>query len=80
MERNPPMTLTPHMPDGKPAPYVLTATDAATFLRIKAKDANSALRTLRKKGLKAVMLSGRILFPLDEVVAFIKREVETNPR
>lgn len=62
------------------APAVMTPEDAATFLRIKAKDARSALRTLRKKGLKGIMLSGRILFPLDEVVAFIKRESETNPR
>ena len=68
------------MPDGQPAPYMMTATDAATFLRIKAKDSQDALRTLRKKGLKGIMLSGRILFPLDEVVAFIKRESETNPR
>lgn len=74
------MTLTPYMPDGKPAPYVMTATDAATFLRIKAKDSQDALRTLRKKGLKAVMLSGRIVFPLAEVVTFVERELETNPR
>ena len=74
------MTTTPYMPDGQPAPAVMTAKDAATFLRITAKDSQDALRTLRKKGLKGIMLSGRILFPLPEVVAFVEREVETNPR
>ena len=74
------MTLTPPMPDGKPPLAVMTPEDAATVLRLKAKDARSALRTLRKKGLKGIMLSGRILFPLDEVVAFVERELETNPR
>ena len=80
MERNPPMTLTPHMPDGEPAPYLLTAKDAATFLRIKAKDSQDALRTLRKKGLKAVMLSGRIVFPLAELMRFIDRQIKDDPR
>ena len=74
------MTLAPPMPDGKPPLAVMTPEDAATVLRLKAKDARSAFRTLRKKGLKGIMLSGRILFPLDEVVAFVERELETNPR
>ena len=74
------MTLTPHMPDGQPAPAVMTPEDAATFLRIKAKGVRSALRTLRGKGLRTVMFGGEIRYPLDEVVAFIERELETNPR
>ena len=74
------MTLIPYMPDGQPAPYMMTATDAATFLRIKANDAQDALRTLRKKGLKAIMLSGRIVFPLAELMQFIDRQLKDDPR
>ena len=68
------------MPDGQPAPFVLTAEDAARFLRIKAKDVKSSLRTLRKKGLRSILVGGQIRFPLPEVVAFVEREVEENPR
>ena len=57
------MTPTAFMPDGKPAPYVMTPENAARFLRLTAKDASAALRTLRKKGLKGIMLSGQIRFP-----------------
>ena len=74
------MTLTPYLPDGTPAPYMMTAKDAATFLRIKAKDAQDALRTLRKRGLKSIMLSGRIVFPLAELMRFINRQLKDDPR
>ena len=74
------MTPIAHMPDGQPAPAVMTPEDAAAFLRLKAKDVRSALRTLRGKGLRTVMFGGEVRYPLSEVMAFVEREVETNPR
>ena len=74
------MTLTPHMPDGQPAPAVMTPEDAATFLRLKASDVRSALRTLRGKGLRTVMFGGEIRYSLDEVLRFIDSQIKDEPR
>ena len=69
---------TVHMPDGNPAPEILEPAEVAKFLRIEAKGVMGVLRTLRKRGLGYVRISGRVMFPLTEVLAFMQRESETN--
>lgn len=67
----------PYMPNGVPAPAVLTAKEAAAFLRL---DGDSALRTLkyyRDTGLLIGVRIGRsVRYPLSELLNFLKRKTE----
>ena len=62
------------------APPLLTQDEACCLLRIEATHQWKALAVLRKQGLRAVSISGRIRFPLAETLNFIERQLQENPR
>jgi len=63
------------MPDGRPAPYLLTPDEAARFLRIDAEE--NPVNTLRyyqeKKLLAATYIGKRRFYSLTELVDFVNR-------
>ncbi len=68
---------TAFMPDGTPAPYVLTAGEAVTFLRLDTngtKNPKAALDYYQKKGLLRPITIGKCRkYPLPELLRFIDR-------
>jgi hypothetical protein len=69
------------MPSGKPAPYLMTHEELVEFLRIQVKFPRAAVERMRKVlGLKAVQVSRRVLFRLPDVLDFIEKSQERNPR
>ena len=71
-------TMTVYMPDGRPAPVLLTESEAIQFLRldtIDLKHPDHTLRRYRDAGLlRCVQISRRIFYPVDELMAFIDRQ------
>jgi hypothetical protein len=67
------------MPDGKPAPAVLTAEEAVAFLRL---DGSGGLRTLkyyRDEGLLiGVRIGHKVRYPLSEIMRFLNQKVELS--
>ena len=67
----------PFMPDGRPAPLVLTADEVIFLLRL---DGNSPERTLkfyRDEGLlKGIRIGRRVRYPLSEVLRFLAQKME----
>ena len=75
------MTCTPHMPDGRPAPYMMTLGEVAEFLRLDVKHVRHSVdRLRRRKGLKAVQVGQRVLYPVDEVMAWVERQKKEAAR
>jgi len=75
------VTFTPHMPDGRPAPFMLTREEVAEFLRIDTKHIRHSIDRLRSvKGLKAVQIGQRVLYPLDAVLEFVERQKKESAR
>lgn len=70
--------MTVYMPDGRPAPVLLTESEAIQFLRldtIDLKHPDHTLRRYRDAGLlRCVQISRRIFYPTDELMAFIDRQ------
>lgn len=69
------MSTIHHMPDGTPAPAVLTAEETVRFLRldlIDVKDPEDTLRYYRQRGLKAKRVGLAVRFLLSDVVAFVE--------
>jgi len=68
---------TAYMPDGSPAPYVLTADEAVVFLRLDTNGTNHPETTLdyyQKEGLLFPITIGKARkYPLPELIEFIKR-------
>ena len=65
------ITITPTMPDGNPAPYVMNAEDVCKFLRLGGEsDEADRLRTHREKGLKATKYTKEVLYLLPDVIAY----------
>ena len=65
----------PCMPDGRPAPYLMTRDELAEFLRIDVKHVRHAVDRLRTvKGLRAVQIGQRVLYPLSSVLAFVEKQ------
>ncbi len=63
-----------YMPDGNPAPYLLTADEAAKFLRIESKDPKNTLNYYCDKGiLSATYISKNKFFCITELINFIAR-------
>ena len=73
-----------YMPDGKPAPPVLTEQEAIKLLRldtIALKHPESTLRRYRDMGLlRCVQISKKVLYPLDELMEFVERQKEAVAR
>ena len=63
------------MPDGSPAPYLLTPDEAARFLRIDGSEhPENTLRYYQEKGLlNATYISKCRFFSVNELVKFIER-------
>ena len=65
----------PFLPDGRPAPAVLTADETIELLRL---DANTGARTLkyyRDEGLLVgIRIGRRVRYPLDEVMRFLAQK------
>lgn len=78
------MNNTIYMPDGRPAPVLLTESELIQFLRldlIDVKFPGQTIRRYRDAGLlRACQVSKQILYPLEEVLAFIKRQTEEVQR
>lgn len=76
------------LPDGKggftPCPELLTEDEAIRFLRldtIKIKNPKATLRRYRKEGLlRAVQISKTVFYPRTELLRFIEKLMENNPR
>jgi len=63
------------MPDGRPAPAVMTAEEAAAFLRLGDKG-ERCLKYYRDMGeLVGIRIGRRIRYPLDEVLKFLAEKV-----
>ena len=71
---------TAYMPDGSPAPYVLTAQEAIRFLRIDtngSKHPETTLEHYQKEGLLVPITIGKCRkYPLPELLRFVVRFVE----
>jgi len=69
------------MPDGRPAPYVLTEAELITFLRIEARFPKNTIRRYRDDhGLPAVQVGKNVRFKLPDVIAWLERQQDRNPR
>jgi hypothetical protein len=68
------------MPDGKPSPFLLTPSEAISFLRIDTinrKHPNDTLNRLREyNGLRCVRISNTIFYPLTELIRFLDASLE----
>lgn len=68
----------PFLPDGKPAPAVLTAEEAAAFLRLDG-NGQRALKYWRDQGeLVGIKIGRRVKYPLSEVMRFLAQKVERS--
>jgi hypothetical protein len=65
----------------EPAPYVLTEAETVRLLRMEGvADPYSALKRYRDKGLKATQLGKSVRYQLPDVLDFLERRREENPR
>jgi hypothetical protein len=63
------------MPDGRPAPAVLTSEETAAFLRL-AGTGQRALKYWRDQGeLVGIRIGRKVRYPLDEVLRFLAEKV-----
>ena len=72
------------MPDGRPAPDLLTEAEAVRYLRldtVAVKNPSATLRRYREGGaLRAVQISKAILYPLAELRKFVEKKTAEDPR
>ena len=69
------------MPDGRPAPYLMTLDELIEFLRIESRFPGQTVRYYREKyGLKAIQIGKYVRFRLTDVLHFLDKEQERNPR
>lgn len=64
-----------HMPDGRPAPSIMTSREVIAFLRIdeiNIKDPIATLDYYRQRGLKARRISRAVRYRLEDVLAFVE--------
>jgi len=67
----------PYLPNGAPAPAVLTAQEAAEFLRLSG-DGERCLKYYRDTGLLIGVRIGRsIRYPLSELLNFLERKTKS---
>jgi hypothetical protein len=69
--------IIPYLPDGRPAPVVLTAEETAGLLRL---DVGDPLRTLKhyrdENELRGFRLGRKVRYRLADVLAFLERKAE----
>jgi excisionase family DNA binding protein len=67
------------LPSGKPAPAVLTAEEAAEFLRLDGKNPDRTLKYWRDEGeLAGFRLGRRIRYRLEDVLSFLAKKAENT--
>lgn len=65
----------------EPAPYVLTEAETVRLLRMEGvADPYAALRRYREKGLRGTQLGKFVRYQLPDVLDFLERHREENPR
>ncbi len=63
------------MPDGKPAPMVLTAGEVATLLRLDGEHPERTLKYFRDRGmLRGVRLGKKVRYRLQDIQTFLARK------
>ena len=63
------------LPDGRPAPAVLTADETVSLLRLEGKNPERTLKFYRDEGLLCGVRIGRkVRYPLNEVMAFLAQK------
>jgi len=68
-----------YMPDGKPAPYMMTFDDLIEFLRINVEYPRNTIKRLKDDGLTGVRISKKILYPLPVVLDFVHHKHRRKP-
>jgi len=67
----------PYLPDGRPAPVVLTAEEAAELLRLDNGDPMRTLKFYRDEGeLKGFRLGRKVRYRLVDVLEFLARKAD----
>lgn len=70
-----------YMPDGKPAPYVMTAQQAAEFLQIESGNPDETLRNYRQTGrLRGTQISKHVRYLLPDLLRFLELQGEKVAR
>jgi hypothetical protein len=63
------------------APYVMTAEEVARFVRIESGDSYQMLKRYRDKGwLRATQVGNQVVYLLPNVIRFLEKATEENPR
>lgn len=66
------------MPDGRPAPAVMTSTEVIEFLRLDSKGERT-LKFYRDEGkIVGIRIGRKVRYPLDEVLRFLAEKVAKN--
>ena len=75
------MSIQPCMPDGRPAPYLMTGEEVLEFLRLKSLRPDMVLWRLRKHGtLSGVQVGRHVRFRLSDVLVFLDKQQAKVPR
>lgn len=65
----------PYLPDGKPAPVVLTSEELVCLLRLEGEHPERTLKYYRDEGeLCGIRLGRKVRYPLDEVLRFLAQK------
>ena len=65
------------LPDGRPAPAVLTAEELISLLRLEGEHPERTLRYYRDENLlTGIRLGKRVRYPLGEVMRFVSKKIE----
>jgi len=68
------------MPNGMPAPFLMTESELAEFLRLDVRFTRDSIDRMRKHGLRAIQVSKHVLFKLDDVLDWLCLQQERVPR
>ncbi len=69
----------PYLPDGRPAPFILTGEEAVALLRLEDESGLRTLKYYRDEGLlTGIRLGRRMRYSLDEVCRFVCQKVSDN--
>lgn len=77
-----PTQMQAFMPDGRPAPWVMTEDDLVEFLRIQnVKFTHNTIERIRQKyGLRGTQLGKAVRYQLPDVLRTLERIATENPR
>lgn len=74
------LTTVAFMPDGRPAPAVLTAEEAIELLRLDGPNPARTLKYYRDNNeLVGFRIGRKVRYPLNEVMLFLARKAERRP-